>query len=65
MKLHDVIKRVKEIRDSLPDYEKAHSLEDQLYLEVLQEAAKGNPEAYALARAALKSKKLDFERYSA
>lgn len=59
--------RVEQIRavSEQPDAELAHSEEDALYEEVLRAVAGGHPDAAALARAALETKKLKFDRWCA
>ncbi|HEY3495336.1 MAG TPA: hypothetical protein VGK73_11645 [Polyangiaceae bacterium] len=47
------------------DDEKAHALEDALFVEVLQAIAKGSRNGKALAETALKSNALSFERWCA
>ncbi len=47
------------------DSEKAHALEDKLYRDVLAEVAKTETYCGELARAALKSKELEFGRWCA
>jgi hypothetical protein len=47
------------------DSEEAHALEDKLYVAVLTEVAKGDCYHSELARAALRSKELQFGRWCA
>jgi hypothetical protein len=47
------------------DAEKAHALEDELYRDVLTEIAKHENDAGELARAALRSRELNFSRWTA
>jgi hypothetical protein len=62
-----VRQRVQAIADAAPDYEHQHGLEDQLHVDVLTLIAKRSVDAgaRALARAALASRKIDFDRYGA
>lgn len=60
-----VLARVDEIRDQRHDDEAAHSLEDDLWGEVLREIAAGADNAAELAAAALKSNDIDFARWCA
>ena len=61
----DVIARVDEIRAFAGDAEKAHGMEDRLYLEVLAEIAEGEGRAADLARAAIRASDIEFERWCA
>jgi hypothetical protein len=65
MDVKGVEKRVREIRRIKKDYEAAHAREDDLYEDVLRTIAEGAENAQGLARAALKTKKIDFPRYTA
>ena len=60
---------LEEIQEAInkKDYEAAHSLEDDLFIEVLKTIALGfeNIEAYELADEALKSLDIDFPRWCA
>lgn len=47
------------------DYEAAHYMEDNLYLDVLRHIAEGGENAQAIAKEALKSREIDFNRYTA
>jgi hypothetical protein len=47
------------------DPEKAHSMEDTLYGAILLAIAEGHPDPDALAREALRTKKLAFPRWAA
>lgn len=47
------------------DPEHAHSLEDKLFIDVLTEIAKGEGDAAELAKAALRSRELEFPRWTA
>jgi len=58
--------RVHQIRKNQGDVETAHGMEDYLWQEVLQTIADGTAEdPAALARAALKTTELDFDRWYA
>lgn len=47
------------------DAESAHDLEDKLFVDVLTEIAKGEGDAAELAKAALRSRELEFPRWCA
>jgi hypothetical protein len=47
------------------DHERAHGLEDELYIKVLTAIAQGEPNAQKLAKAALKSQRIKFFRFTA
>lgn len=62
--------KVRDIRASAEkgDYERAHSLQDEMYEEVLLEIARnGSPRSRSLqlAKAAVEARKIEFERYKA
>ncbi len=62
MTLEEVEQRVQRIRDAAPDDERAHALEDALYIEIVRHhAANGCP----LAREALKTADIKFARWCA
>lgn len=61
--IEDVRQRVADIDDSSDDGEIAHRKEDRLFCDVLKAIADGAPEPAELARAALESRNLDFDRY--
>lgn len=64
--VEDVERRVSQIKDTLPDHEKAHGLEDKLYLEVLDCIRDGHtPSPRLLADAALKTQELGINRWYA
>jgi len=63
MTKNEVKKRVKDIKDSADDYESAHSMEDDLYQDVLNAIAEGAEDAAVLAKEALKTTKINFPRY--
>ena len=60
-----VREQIKEIERAKGDDEVAHSREDNLYLIVLEEVAKGHPQSQELAKEVLKTKKIDFARWHA
>lgn len=62
MTIEDVKERIQKIKDVKDDYEKAHSLEDELWRNVLREVAKGASNSQGLAEAALKSRWIRFAR---
>lgn len=64
MKVSDVRNRVAKIKRQHCD-ESAHCAEDELYADVLRAIADGAPDAGKLARAALKTKDLNFSRWYA
>ncbi len=64
--LDEIKYEVDVIRQASADYESAHGFEDALHQRVLQSIASGkcdNPVTFA--RAALKTKKIDFPRFCA
>lgn len=61
----EVKKRVKDIKESAGDYESAHSMEDDLYLDVLNAIADGAKDAAELAKEAIKTTKINFPRHCA
>ena len=70
MKVEDVEKKVEAIRRMARDNEAAHSMEDALYIKVLQEIVRQGLEPagdasspFALAQAALKAGRVDFDRW--
>lgn len=65
MDLEFVKDEVAAIAAMIGDDEAAHSKEDKLYAEVLRVIAKGTTNGAELAKAALKTKKLDFARWCA
>ena len=65
MTISEVRVRVKEVAKLSTDHERAHSAEDQLYLDVLRAIAEGHPDAARLARAALATQLFVFPRYCA
>jgi endonuclease III len=67
MDVTQVRQRVQAIADAAPDYEVQHGLEDALHVNVLTMISKQSTDAgtRALARAALETRKIDFDRYTA
>lgn len=63
MTVEEVRQRVVEIDEISDDGELAHRREDGLFCDVLKAIAEGAPDAAALARAALESRELVFDRY--
>lgn len=62
----DVAVRLAEIeRVAHYDCELAHSLEDELFVDVLRDIANGHPDSFGLARKALESTQIDFARHCA
>jgi len=61
----DVREFVEEIRLSAGDDEVAHSMEDELYVAVLQAIANGADSPEKLAAEALKTKDIEFSRWCA
>ena len=55
--------RIDAIDDLSDDWEAAHREEDQLYRDVLQAIANGAPDPTHLARTALETSSLFFDRY--
>lgn len=65
MDVSEVEKRVAEIEEAKLDYEKAHALEDELYIDVMEAIAEGADNPLELAKECIKSAYIDFERYCA
>ncbi|WP_331731730.1 hypothetical protein OG298_45600 (plasmid) [Streptomyces sp. NBC_01005] len=67
MDVTHVQERVQAITDVVSDYERAHSLEDDLFIAVISEIAttSTDPRARELAGAALRSREIDFQRLAA
>jgi len=65
--VEDVNKRVQEVADNTGDPEVAHSMEDALLWEVLEEISEGKHplNAAEIAQAALKTRKMGFPRWCA
>jgi hypothetical protein len=66
MDLKEIKLKVKDIEKEKDDDEVAHSLEDQLYQDFVDHIAKtGNNEQRRMARAVLRTNKIDFARLCA
>jgi hypothetical protein len=65
MTINEVRARVAKIESVKHDDEVAHDLEDALHLEVLEAIARGSKNAKALAVEALKSRTIEFQRWTA
>ena len=64
--LGTIIKRVKQIEDCSCDYEAAHAMEDELYFDFVEYVSvHGNDNLREMADAVLKTKDLNFPRYTA
>lgn len=65
MTKQEVIERVKQIEAIRHDDEVAHSMEDDLYRDVLRAIAGGEIDGHELAAEALKVEKIKFARWCA
>lgn len=66
MDIEDAKDRYAEVAyESHKDEEKAHCLEDALYIDVLKQIAEGHEDPQGLARIALKCNDLPYSRYYA
>jgi hypothetical protein len=65
MTVEDVKIQVNLIKEKAYDNEKAHVIQDSLWLDVLTDIANGNPDARNLAKAAIKTDQIKFERWYA
>ncbi len=65
MKVSQVLARIEAIKSLAGDCEAAHSEEDKLHVDVLREIAKGGMFAEELAKAALRTLDIEFERWYA
>jgi hypothetical protein len=65
MTVQQVKNRLSAIKAVKRDFEVAHSMEDELYIEVLRAIVAGVPNAQELAEAALESQAIDFARVTA
>lgn len=66
MLIAEIRSRIGRLKEMLGrDDESAHSMEDDLHLDVLKAIAKGSKNAQKLAEAALKSSELGFSRHCA
>ncbi len=64
MTVEEVQEWIKAIENKIHDDEIAHAKEDNLYYEVLKAISKGAFNAQELAAEAIKTKELDFARYT-
>ena len=65
MTVKEIQERVKRICGTAWDYESAHTAEDKLYQDVLLAIYHGCKDPRKLAKAALETKKISFERLTA
>ncbi len=66
MNIKDIQEKVEAINADQKDYERAHALEDALYLEFVKHVAQAeNPKLRALALEVLKTKDIKFARMTA
>lgn len=65
MDLDHIKSSVEEINRLRWDFETAHSLEDQLYRRFVEHVAEQGGELGAMAKQVLKTKEIDFPRYTA
>ncbi|WP_353854764.1 hypothetical protein [Bacillus sp. Bos-x628] len=63
MTVDDVRERVDDIRHEADNDEGAHSMEDDLYIDVLEAIANGADNPEKLAAEALKTKEIEFYRW--
>jgi hypothetical protein len=63
--VREVQERVAEVFMARDDDELAHNREDALHIAVLEAIAAGAPNAAELARAAMRTREIDFSRYGA
>jgi len=61
----EITKRIEEIKKNKYDYEKAHSLEDELYIDFIKYVATLPHPISLTAKAILKTQDIDFIRYGA
>lgn len=61
----DVVRRIDRISERKDDWEAAHSMEDNLYKDVLRAIANGASDPRALATMALVTEGIDFPRHYA
>jgi len=64
-RVQQLVYDIRQAADEYIDYEKAHTWQDRLYIEVLRSIAEGAPNAKELAEEALKVEKIKFPRYCA
>jgi hypothetical protein len=65
MNVGEVEKAITEIEAARADHERAHGLEDELYIRVLKAIAAGTRTPRALAKAALAAQNIKFFRHTA
>lgn len=65
MTCDEVRKRVAEIADIIWDDERAHSMEDRLYVDIMRAIIAGASDPQSLCYEALKTQDLDFARWCA
>ena len=65
MTVEDVKIKVNLIKEKAYDNEKAHVIQDSLWLDVLTDIANGNPDAQNLAKEDIKTDQIKFERWYA
>ena len=65
MTVKDVERALLNIKDNQNDSERAHVLEDEMWHSVLIAVARGSKKAKELAKAALRSEKIEFRRWYA
>ena len=68
MKIVEIEKRISAIKEALPDYEKAHSLEDDLYLDFIEYVTRTTDDKWSMrqkARMIRDTRDIKFSRYCA
>lgn len=65
MQTTDVWKKIEELRIAAGDPERAHAIQDTLYVDVLHAIAEGADHPQDLAQEALKAADVDFDRWTA
>lgn len=63
--VNNAVKAMAKAALEAPDHELLHGQEDELHQRVLHAIAKGHPQAVELAKAALKTKQIKFNRWYA
>lgn len=63
--VRETAQRVEDIRNTQDDFERAHDMEDELWHDVLTAIATGHKYARTLACAALATREIPFNRYTA
>ena len=61
----EAVEEIRVAAEDEGDFEKAHALEDQLYLGIIQAVAFGMPGTLKMARMALKTRNIQFNRVTA